>query len=180
MAQRILLILIHPAFERSTVNRALLQAVQDLEHVTVHDLYQCYPDFFIDVDREQALLQDHDVIVFQHPFYWFSMPALLKEWQDLVLQFGFAFGPGKTQLKGKQWLNVVTTGGSEQTYSPDGRKKYTVEELLRPFECSAMMCEMNYLSPQIYHDVMNADRLKLQEMSEVYRQRLISISKGGQ
>jgi len=179
MSPRILLILCHPAFERSTVNKALLEAANELGNVTVHDLYQRYPDFFICVEDEQALLQEHDIIVFQHPFYWFSMPALLKEWQDLVLQFGFAFGPGKTQLTGKKWLNVVTAGGNEHAYSAEGHKKYSVEELLRPFECTAMMCEMEYLTPLIFHDVMNADSLAIDQMAKSYQQRLMSISQGG-
>lgn len=180
MSPRILLILCHPAFERSTVNKALLSAASELDNVTVHDLYQCYPDFFICIEDEQALLQQHDIVVFQHPFYWFSMPALLKEWQDLVLQFGFAFGPGETQLSGKKCLNVVTAGGSELAYSVQGHKKYSVEELLRPFECTALMCEMKYLSPLVFHDVMNADRLAIAKMADAYKQRLLSISQGGQ
>ncbi len=50
---------------------------------------------FIDIPREQALLREHEVIVFQHPLYTYSCPALLKEWLDRVLSRGFASGPGK-------------------------------------------------------------------------------------
>ena len=63
-----------------------------MEGVRLHDLYEAYPDFLIDVEAEQALLLEHDVIVFQHPVYWYSSPAILKEWQDLVLEHGFAYG----------------------------------------------------------------------------------------
>ena len=67
---RILVLFAHPALEKSRVNRRLVQAVRDLDGVTLHDLYEAYPDLDIDVAREQELLTLHDVIVFQHPFYW--------------------------------------------------------------------------------------------------------------
>lgn len=70
-----------------------------LSNVTVHDLYAHYPDFFIDIPREQALLREHEVIVFQHPLYTYSCPALLKEWLDRVLSRGFASGREETNWR---------------------------------------------------------------------------------
>ncbi|MFI1921440.1 MULTISPECIES: NAD(P)H-dependent oxidoreductase [unclassified Streptomyces] len=46
-----------------------MDAVRDLAHVTVHDLYATYPDFRIDAEAERALPAEHDVIVFQHPVF---------------------------------------------------------------------------------------------------------------
>ena len=111
MASRVLILFAHPALEKSRVNRRLIAAVQDLENVTINDLYEQYPDFYIHVKREQELLLSHDVIVFQHPFYWYSCPALVKQWEDLVLQYGFAYGKEGTKLKGKWVLTAITTGG---------------------------------------------------------------------
>jgi glutathione-regulated potassium-efflux system ancillary protein KefG len=74
---KVLVLFAHPALERSRVNRALLRAVQGTPAVTLHDLYETYPDLQIDVGREQALLLAHDVFVFQHPFYWYSVPSIL-------------------------------------------------------------------------------------------------------
>ena len=91
---KVLLLYAHPESPDSVANRVLLQQAQQLEHVTVHDLYAHYPDFFIDIHREQQLLRDHKVIVFQHPLYTYSCPALLKEWMDRVLARGFASGAG--------------------------------------------------------------------------------------
>ena len=86
MPRRVLILYAHPMPRKSRANRALAEAVRGLEGVTFHDLYEAYPDFFIDVAREKALLVEHDVIVLQHPFYWYSAPALVKEWLDLVLE----------------------------------------------------------------------------------------------
>ena len=83
-ARRLLLLFAHPAVHKSRVNHLLLSHVQSLPGITVNDLYEAYPRFLINVAREQALLLEHDVIIFQHPFYWYSSPAILKQWQDLV------------------------------------------------------------------------------------------------
>ena len=90
--KKTLLLLAHPAFEKSRANAALLSAVEDLENVTVHDLYETYPDFVIHVDREQKLVLEHERVVIQHPFFWYSTSAIVKEWLDLVRESGWAYG----------------------------------------------------------------------------------------
>lgn len=102
---KVLLLYAHPESQDSVANRVLLKPAMQLSNVTVHDLYAHYPDFFIDIPHEQALLREHDVIVFQHPLYTYSCPALLKEWLDRVLSRGFASGPG-----GINWRE--STGGA--------------------------------------------------------------------
>ena len=106
MANRVLIQFAHPALQKSRINRRLIAAVQNLENVTINDLYEEYPDFFVNVKREQQLLINHDIIIFQHPFYWYSCPALVKQWQDLVLEHGFAFGTSGTKLNGKWVLEL--------------------------------------------------------------------------
>ena len=85
---RILVLFAHPVQHKSRVNKELVSAIQGIEGITFHYLYEDYPDFHIDVKREQELLLSHDIFVWQHPFYWYSAPALLKEWIDLVLEHG--------------------------------------------------------------------------------------------
>jgi len=149
--RRILILFAHPVLERSRVNRRLLAAVRDLAGVTVHDLYEAYPTLYIDAKREQRLLVDHDVIVFQHPFYWYSTPAILKEWQDLVLEHGWAYGHGGTQLRGKITFNAITTGGPESAYHRGGYNRFTIRELLAPWDQTAHLCGMRYLAPFTVH-----------------------------
>ena len=149
--RRVLILFAHPVLERSRVNRRLLEAVTGLEGVTVHDLYEEYPTLAIDVEREQALLLEHDVIVFQHPFYWYSVPAILKEWQDLVLEHGWAYGKGGDHLRGKITLNVISTGGPEAAYHKDGYNRFTMRELLAPWDQTAHLCGMTFLAPFAVH-----------------------------
>lgn len=177
--KRILVLFAHPALHKSWVNRRLIGAIGDLEHVTLHDLYEAYPSFHIDVKREQALLLAHDVIVFQHPFYWYSSPAILKEWQDLVLEHGFAYGAGGTALGGKTFLSAITTGGQQEAYCHSGANRFAIRELLAPFEQTARLCGMDYLPPFVIHGthlLREADQIDPYVLS--YRRLLIGLRDG--
>jgi len=112
-SNRILIIFAHPSLQKSRVNRRLIEYVRDMDGVTFHDLYEAYPDFHIQVAEEQKLLIQHDILIFHHPIFWFSTPAILKEWQDLVLTHGWAYGREGTALRGKKLLSVISTGGRE-------------------------------------------------------------------
>jgi len=149
--RRILVLFAHPAFEKSRVNRRLVRAIEQLEGVTVNDLYESYPDFDVDVEREQELLVAHEVLVLQHPFYWYSAPALLKEWMDLVLEHGWAYGAGGDALLGKKAMSAITVGGGEASYSPGGVNHFTMRQLLAPVEQTFRLCGVEYLPPFVVH-----------------------------
>jgi glutathione-regulated potassium-efflux system ancillary protein KefG len=148
---RILVLFAHPALERSRVQRQLAAAIRDLPGVTFHDLYEAYPDFDVDVPREQGLLLAHDLVIVQHPFYWYSTPALVKQWEDLVLEHGWAYGTGGIALRGKRWLSAISTGGREEAYQRDGHNRFTIRELLAPLEQTARLCGMDFLPPFVVH-----------------------------
>jgi len=147
MPSSILVLYVHPRSERSQANRRLKRVAEGLESVTVADLYAEYPTYEIDVDREQERLAAHDVIVFQHPVYWYSAPALMKEWIDLVLEYRWAYGPGGEALQGKVWLNAVTAGGAPEAYTAEGRNRNDLRSLFAPFEQTALLCGMRYIQP---------------------------------
>lgn len=143
--RRILVLFAHPSLDRSEANGPMAEAVRELDGITLVDLYAEYPDFQIDIEREQQRLLEHDVIVFQHPLYWYSTPAILKEWQDLVLEHGFAYGTNGTVLHGKIFFNAITAGGKESAYMAEGINHFTIRELLQPLEQMARLCGMTYL-----------------------------------
>jgi glutathione-regulated potassium-efflux system ancillary protein KefG len=155
---RVLIIYAHPAPHKSEVNRRLAAAVANLDGVTFHDLYETYPDFLIDVPREQVLLVQHDVVVLQHPFYWYSTPAIMKEWQDLVLEYGFAYGENGDKLDAKTWVNAVTAGGPEHSYSAEGYNGFAVRELLAPLEQTARLCRMKFAEPFVVYGTLESHR----------------------
>lgn len=177
--RRVLVLFAHPVLERSRVNRRLVSALADVDDVTVHDLYDHYPTLCIDVAREQELLLAHDVIVFQHPFYWYSVPAILKEWQDLVLEHGWAYGAGGSKLRGKITLNAITTGGPAQAYRREGYNRFTMRELLAPWEQTASLCGMQFLAPFTVHAAL---RVAVDEdvatRREDYRRLIVALRDG--
>lgn len=160
--RRILVLFAHPKFEKSRANQALVRAIRDLPGLTFHDLYEQYPSFQVDVAREQSLLLEHDIVIWHHPIYWYSCPPLLKQWLDLVLEVGWAYGKGGEQLKGKYVFNAVTSGGSREVYQTDGRNRYTLKQFLAPFDQTAWLCHMHYLPPfalQGTHRLLDNDLL---------------------
>lgn len=175
---KLLILLAHPRLSTSVVQRAMCAAIAGLDGVKVHDLYRAYPDFAINVRREQQLLLDHDIIVLQHPFYWYSSPALIKEWQDLVLENGWAYGPGGTQLAGKFMLSAVSTGGSAKAYDHDGRNRYEVHELLTPLNQTAHLCSMAFLQPFVIHAGRRMVAEALNAEAERYRDLVIALRDG--
>ena len=174
---RVLVLLCHPALHRSRVNRRLAQAVTDLPGVTLHDLYEAWPDFDIDVAHEQHLLRSHPHVVFQHPFYWYSAPALLKQWMDLVLELGWAYGPGGTALRGKTLTSAITTGGPEQAYGPEGYHHHTMDELLTPFSTTAGLCGMHWRPPFVLHGTHRYGEEDLATGAERYRQAILDLAR---
>ncbi len=146
---RILILFAHPALEKSRVHRRLVRQVPELPGLTFHDLYEAYPDFAIDVPREQELLLAHDIIVLQHPFYWYSAPPIVKQWEDLVLEHGWAYGSQGNALRGKRWLNLISAGGGATAYHREGYNRFTVRELLAPLEQTARLCKMEFLPPYV-------------------------------
>jgi glutathione-regulated potassium-efflux system ancillary protein KefG len=175
MWMKILVLLAHPRLRTSVVQHAMLRAIQGLDGVTIRDLYAEYPDFTIDVAREQQDLLAHDLIVLQHPFYWYSAPSILKEWQDLVLENGWAYGPGGTHLAGRYMLSAISTGGTGQAYHPEGRNRFEMEELLAPFNQTAYLCAMAYLKPFVIHAGRRLPPEDLSAAVESYRDLIVGL-----
>lgn len=169
MDKKALILFAHPRFERSADNSVLLQNISDLKGVTIHDLYEQYPDFNINVEYEKKLLAECQIIVWQHPFYWYSSPPLLKQWIDLVLQFGWAYGPGGNALEGKIVFNAITSGGLRSSYSKEGNNRFTVKELLAPFDQTATLCKMKYLPPFAVHGTHKISEEELLLKAKQYR-----------
>jgi glutathione-regulated potassium-efflux system ancillary protein KefG len=173
--KRILVLFAHPALEKSRINQQMIKAIENLDGVWLNNLYENYPDFYIDIVREQQLLQLHDIIIWHHPFYWYSAPSLLKEWFDLVLQHGFAYGATGNALEGKAALSVVTTGGQKEVYSESGRNQFTVNQFLVPYKQSANLCRMEYLPPFVVHGSHTMGKTSIDKIASQYKNLLIAL-----
>ena len=177
--KKVLINFAHPTRARSKINSALRAAVEDLPGVTFNDLYAAYPDFLIDVKREQQLCEDHDIIIFQHPFYWYSTPAIMKEWLDLVLEHNWAYGTKGRALEGKSFLQAFSAGGDDTTYQKNGSNLFTIDELTSPYRATANLCRMEWLPPFTVlgiHRGMSEE--KIQKHAEDYRCAVLALRDG--
>lgn len=176
MPKKILILFAHPLYEKSLANRILVDHIPKSLDVTFHDLYEAYPEFDIDVKREQALLEGHDVIIWQHPMFWYGCPPLLKQWIDMVLEYGWAYGKNGNTLAGKIIFQAVTTGGKKENYSKMGRDHFTIPELLQPFCQTAEVCKMTYLPPFVVHGTYKIEEQNCQEKGKLYHKLITQIS----
>jgi len=172
----IALIYAHPYPDRSRANHAMLEAVRDLGSVDVRMLYDRYPDFGIDVEAEQAALARAHTIVWQHPIYWYSVPALMKLWIDQVLAYGWAYGEGGTALRGKRVLWVPTTGGEPDAYGPHGMHAHPFATYEPPIRQTALFCGMQWLEPIVVHGAHRVSEGELLVTAGRYRQRLEGLA----
>jgi glutathione-regulated potassium-efflux system ancillary protein KefF len=171
----ICLLYAHPYPDRSRANRMLLDAVSGLPDLEVRSLYDLYPDFSIDVQAEQAALTRASVVVWQHPFYWYSVPGLLKHWFDKVLALRWAYGPGGTALQGKTCLWVTTTGAPEPGYSAAGMHTRPFEHFVPAIEQTARFCGMLWAEPLVLFGAHRVGDEQLHAHALRYRERLDAL-----
>jgi glutathione-regulated potassium-efflux system ancillary protein KefG len=148
--QSVYFVFAHPFRHRSRVNATVLERVSNLPHVTVTDLYETYPDFHLNVEREKAMALEHDVLFLQHPFLWYGMPPLLKLWFDEVFEFGLAYGPQGTAFRNKIMQLSVTAGGPKEAYCRSGKGVMSISEYTKPYEETAAVCGMGWARPLVY------------------------------
>ncbi len=152
----VLLYYAHPGHIHSKANKALIEAADAVSGITRVDLYADYPRFDINIDREQSRLLEHDIYIFQHPLFWYSVPALIKEWIDLVLEHGFAYGSHGDRLAGKVMMQAITAAGPEGAYTEAGYQHFALRTFLTPMEQTAILCKMHYAPPYVLYSALGA------------------------
>ena len=170
--QKILILFAHPALQKSRVNRVLIEGLGHIKGAKFHELYQIYPELDIDIELEKQLLIEHDIIVFHHPFFWYSTPPILKEWQDLVLEHGWAYGSRGNALQGKLFFNVMTTGGRREAYREGGHNNYSIRQLLAPIEQTVNLCKMQFVAPFVVHGTHAIRKEQIAQHRQAYHQIL--------
>ena len=153
---RLLVYYAHPAHRASQVNKPMADAARAIDGIEFVDLYTVYPRHDIDVAVEQKRLLGADVVLLQFPLFWYATPSLLKEWIDLVLEHGFAYGHGGDRLAGKTMMLAISAGGSVEAYTPNGYQHYPLRTFLTPLEQTARLCQMRFAPPYVLHGSIKA------------------------
>ena len=171
-----LVILVHPDMENSRINKSWKEELEKYpDKITIHELYKKYPDWNIDIKKEQELILKYDNIIFEFPLYWYSSPPILKKWLDDVLSFNWAYG-NEYRLKGKNIGFAVSVGGPETEYSKTGSVKFSMNEILIPFEATVEYIKANLISHYILFDATESlSEEKLLESTKNYVKHIFSI-----
>lgn len=168
-----LIIVSHPEIDESASQQYLKEALPDSNEITFHHLESTYPDGKIDIEREQELLQQHDRIIFQFPFYWYSSPPMLKHWQDEVLTENFAYGYGGNMLKDKELGLVLVIGMAEKEYQVGGKEGFSLSTLTTPYQAMAKKIQMRFLKPFLIFQFHYMEETEKMRMLTAYQQYLM-------
>ena len=146
--KQLTIILAHSDYSKSIANKTVMEEVQkQYPDVQIRNIAALYPDFAIDVEAEQQNLVRSDVVLLQFPVNWYNMPAIMKQWLDKVLTFGFAYGPGGDKLKGKTVLLSITAGAMKESYTPIGHMHFRLEQFFNNVESTCYYSQMNFAEP---------------------------------
>mgnify|MGYP002596243248 CR=1 FL=1 len=177
--KKVVVLLAHPNMENSQANKALLDAIKDIEDVAIFNLYEMLEQDILNMDAWSRIISHANAVVYQFPFYWMSAPSLLKKWQDGI----FTYLAKTPAVAGKPLLVVTTTGSEFDAYRSGGRNRFTVDELLRPYQGSAIHSGMVWQTPIVIYGMGTADAGKnIAEGANLYKQRvemLINSSNAG-
>lgn len=174
-----LIILGHPNIEQSLANKTILEELQQSHlKVEIRSLAELYPDYRMDISAEQEALLEHQNIVFQYPLYWYNMPAILKHWFDVVLEYQFAYGSKGDKLKGKNFIPSFTVGAPESEYHTLGEHHFRIHEFCKNLEQTAYYTQMNFVEPFYFHGTsVNAGYTAedVREKARSHAKRLINL-----
>ncbi|XP_018558677.1 NAD(P)H dehydrogenase [quinone] 1 isoform X2 [Lates calcarifer] len=129
-----------------------------------------------DITEEQHKLTEADLIIFQFPMYWFTVPAIMKGWFDRVLTLGFAYSQDKRYslgiFKDKKAMLSFTTGSHESMFSANGING-DMNVTLWPLQNGILhYCGFKVLAPQIYWAPSHIPPEACTTMLEAWRKRL--------
>lgn len=187
---RVVVLYAHPAPQRAPLMRALAGAAAALPGVAVRELYELYPDFDVDGPVERALLAHARLVVLLHPIRWYGMPSLMKEWMDVVLLPGWAYGHGHEDrhgvhdehashegaLRGKGFWLVTSTGSGPDAYRPGGLHGRPFADFLPPFEQAAALCGMDWIDPYVMHGAAGIGEAAIAAHVDEFRRRLLGYA----
>ncbi|XP_071346119.1 NAD(P)H dehydrogenase [quinone] 1 [Trachinotus anak] len=129
-----------------------------------------------DIVAEQRKVEEAELIIFQFPLYWFSVPAIMKGWMDRVLAQGFAFSLEKMYdngiFKDKKAMLSFTTGATQTMFQPDGING-DINITLWPLQNGTLhFCGFQVLAPQIFWSPAHCPPVVRTSMLEGWRARL--------
>lgn len=111
--------------------------------------------FAYDIEMEQQKVEWCDLMIWQFPLWWFSVPGILKGWVDRVFAMGRFYGNNRFYDNGifssKMAMLSLTTGGEEAAYLKDGFNG-DIHNVLKPIHRGILrFTGFNVLRPHIVY-----------------------------
>lgn len=160
---KILIVFAHPLYEKSRINKIINTYIPSTDEITFHDLYELYPEFEIDIQLERQLILEHDIIVWQFPLYWYSCPALMKQWMDMVLHFKNKDDLDINSMSQKAILPIISVGEMQKTFLDNTPDETSIFDYLLPFKRIVEFSNMKYYPPLLIKIS------KLSSMEDIYK-----------
>ncbi|WP_291530041.1 NAD(P)H-dependent oxidoreductase [Bacteroides sp. UBA939] len=170
--KKVVVLLAHPNMKDSRANKELLNAIRDMGEVAVFNLYEMQSEDVFNIEVWNRVVSHAKAVVLQFPFHWMSAPSLLKKWQDEIF-IQLAKTPA---VAGKPLLVATTTGSDFDSYRSGGRNCFTVDELLRPYQVSAIHSGMLWQTPFVVYGIGSSKTEKnIAEGVDLYKKRIAAF-----
>ena len=132
--------------------------------------------FTKDIKHEHQLLTQADLIIFQFPLWWYSMPALMKGYIDRVFSYGFAYGKDGVFLRGKHVLVSTSTGAPKAAWNSDQRG--SIEDILHHLLIGTFgLCGLKVIPPAIAYGAKRMSSVDRQNYIDQYTKKIKAIAK---
>lgn len=132
------------------------------------------------IAAEHEKLEWCDLMIWQFPLWWFSVPGILKGWVDRVFAMGRVYGQGRLYengvFKGKKALLSLTTGAAADAYL-EGGFHGDLDGILRPIQRG--MLEFTGFTVLESHVVYGPARLSQEAREEEllrWEERLLAVA----
>ncbi len=164
----------HPYAHHARLEQMMLNAVQHWPGLELRELYQLYPDFYIDVALEQKMLQHSNAIILHYPMQWGLPPALLVQYLHKVFHYGWAYGKNDQggavlALEGKKIWLVTHAVASHRELDPCYQ-----QTMFTPLRQLALSCGMQWQQPLMLPEL--TDAVTATQAAELFRQGLEQLS----
>lgn len=173
------ILLFHPDLSRSRTNAPLAAVAAALPDVDVIDMTARFPAGVVaDAEgaAEAARLLAAGRLVLQFPLQWYSTPALLKSWMDVVLTRMMYVHPeteGRA-IAGKPLMVAITAGNTAEAYTPAGAARFTIDDLMAPLRATALRCGLIWTPPFVVFEAGRLSAEGVDAAARAYADRLSS------
>ena len=137
--------------------------------------------FSAEIEGELQKVEWCDLMIWQFPLWWFTVPAALKGWVDRGVVMGRTYGGGRVYetgvFHGKRAMLSLTTGGPEPSYRIGGASG-DMAGVLRPIQRGMLQfVGFDVLAPHIVYGPARMTAEQRQEQLTIYADRLRQIER---